>query len=34
MNNMIMIVKRWETFGIIKYLGIIFKDFLEIWRNG
>jgi hypothetical protein len=29
-NNMIMILSRWETFGSIKYLGILVKDLLEI----
>ena len=30
MNNMIMIMNRWETFGSLKYLGMIVQDFLEI----
>jgi hypothetical protein len=32
-NNMIMISSRWETFGSIKYLGILVKGLLEIWRD-
>ena len=33
MNIKIMIMNRWEDFGSLKHLGMIFQGFLEIWIN-